>query len=333
VFDFRYHALSLAAVLLALAVGVVIGVAIGDSNLVSSAKSGIVHDLSSEVSGAQHQAEQLRSQLSSEETFANDLYPIAVHGLLSARNVGLVFLGAPSNGVNGYVRQAVTQAGGDLATVIAVREPLDLAGIARLAAGTRFAGLAPTPAETEAAEAAEAGEGSASTGTGTTGTTGGEVPRSAASGELLEDFAAIVGKQLVSGGGEVDRELISRVRPRLLSAFDGQLGRLDALVVMRGDPKTLEPEQAKASAQFETGLLEGVGRVGIPVVGVELSGTEPSQIPWYQGKDLASVDDLDTTAGQAALVYALTGSHGAYGTKSTADSLLPNVVGTSTSAP
>ncbi|HST32700.1 MAG TPA: copper transporter [Solirubrobacteraceae bacterium] len=332
-FDFRYHALSLAAVLLALAVGVVIGVAIGDSNLVSSAKSGIVHDLSSEVSGAQQQAEQLRSQLSSEETFANDLYPIAVHGLLGGRNVGLVFLGAPSNGVNGYVRDAITQAGGDLATVIAVREPLDLAGIARLAEGTRFAALAPTPAEVEAAEA-EAGEGGASTGTGTTGTSGGEgAPRSAASGELLEDFASIVGKQLVSGGAQVDRELISRVRPRLLSAFDGQLGRLDGLVVMRGDPTTLTPEQAKASSQFETGLLDGVGKVGIPVVGVELSGTEPSQIAWYQGKDLASVDDLDMTAGQAALVYALTGSHGAYGTKSTADSLLPNVVGTSTSSP
>jgi hypothetical protein len=334
VFDFRYHALSLAAVLLALAVGVVIGVAIGDSNLVSSAKSGIVHDLSSEVSAAQHQAEQLRSQLSGEEAFANDLYPIAVHGLLGSRSVGLVFLGAPSNGVNGYVRQAVTQAGGDLATVVAVREPLDLAGIARLAAGTRFAGLAPTPAEAEAAEAGEAGEGGAGTGTtATTGTTGGEIPRSAASGELLEDFATIIGKQLVSGGAQVDRELISRVRPRLLSAFDGQLGRLDALVVMRGDPSKLTPEQAKASSQFETGLLDGVGKVGIPVVGVELTGTEPSQIPWYQGKDLASVDDLDTTAGQAALVYALTGSHGAYGTKSTADSLLPNVVGTSTSTP
>jgi hypothetical protein len=333
VFDFRYHALSLAAVLLALAVGVVIGVAIGDSNLVSSAKSGIVHDLSSEVSGAQQQAEQLRSQLRGEEAFANDLYPIAVHGLLSARNVGLVFLGPPSNGVNGYVREAVTQAGGDLATVIAVREPLDQAGIGRLAEGTRFAGLAPTPAEAEGAEAAEAGEGTASTGTGTTGTTGGEGARSAAAGELLEDFGTIVGKQLVSGGAQVDRELISRVRPRLLSAFDGQLGRLDALVVMRGDPTTLTPEQAKASSQFETGLLDGVGKVGIPVVGVELSGTEPSQISWYQGKDLASVDDLDTTAGQAALVYALTGSHGAYGTKSTADSLLPNVVGTSTSTP
>jgi copper transport outer membrane protein MctB len=328
VFDFRYHALSLAAVLLALAVGVVIGVAIGDSNLVSSAKSGIVHDLSSEVSGAQHQAEQLRTQLTQQEAFANDLYPIAVHGLLAGHNIGLVFLGAPSNGVNGYVREAVTQAGGDLATVVAVREPLDLGGIAHLAEGTRFAGIASTEeAPTGTGTTGTSGEGS---GAGESSSAGEGAPRSAAAGELLEEFGAIVGKQLVSGGAQVDRELISRVRPRLLSAFDGQLGPLDALVVLRSDPSTMTPEQAKAASQFETGLLGGVAQVGIPVVGVELSSTEPSQIPWYQGKDLASVDDLDTTAGQAALVYALNGSHGAYGSKPTADSLLPNVAGAST---
>ena len=60
-FDYRYHALSLAAVLLALAVGVVIGVAIGDSNLVSSAKNGIVHDLNSEVNGARRQVGSCRT--------------------------------------------------------------------------------------------------------------------------------------------------------------------------------------------------------------------------------------------------------------------------------
>jgi hypothetical protein len=266
------------------------------------------------VNNAQQQAEQARSQLTGEETFANDLYPIAVHGLLSGKNIGLVFFGASSNAVNGYVRGAVTQAGGDLATVVAVREPIDLAGIARLSGGTRFAALA--PAGGEKAEAGEAGAEGAS--------------QTPAQGELLEDFGAIVGKQLVSGGANVERELISRVRPRLLSAFDGQLGALDGLIVMRNDPTTLTPEQAKAIAQLQTGLLDGVAKVGIPVVGVEVSSTEPSQIPWYQGKDLSSVDDLDATAGQAALIYALTGSHGAYGTKSTADSLLPNVVGTTT---
>ena len=304
-FDYRYHALSLAAVLLALAVGVVIGVAIGDSNLVSSAKNGIVHDLKEEVNGSQHQSGQLRAQLTSEETFANDLYPIAVHGLLSGRNIGLVFLGSSSDRVNDFVRDAVTQAGGDLATVVAVREPLDLSGIAREAAGTRYAALGAEPA----AGAASSGEGE---------------------GKLIERFGTLVGKQLVSGGQNVSRELLSRARGRLLSAFDGQLGRLEGLVLVRADPTGMAAEQAKASTAFETGLLDGLATVGVATVGVELSSTEPSQIPWYESKDISSVDDLETTAGQAALLYALTGSHGAYGTKSSADSLLPNVVGTPT---
>jgi hypothetical protein len=62
-------------------------------------------------------------------------------------------------------------------------------------------------------------------------------------------------------------------------------------------------------------------------VGVELTITEPSQVPWYQGQGIASVDDLDETAGAAALIYALAGSRGAYGVKGTADALLPNVAG------
>ena len=129
-FDFRYHALSLAAVLFALALGVVLGVAIGDSNLVSSAKNGIVANLKSEVSQARQQAGHLQEQLTAEETFANGLYPLAVHELLAGRTIGLVFLGGSSDTVNTLVRGAVTQAGGQVTTVVAVREPLDLPEIA-----------------------------------------------------------------------------------------------------------------------------------------------------------------------------------------------------------
>jgi hypothetical protein len=294
-FDYRYHALSLAAVLLALAVGLVIGIAIGDSSLVSSAKSGIVHDLSSELSGAHNQESELRQKVASAEAFTDDLYPIAVHGLLSGQDIGLVFLGGSSDRVNGLVRDAVTQAGGNLATVVAVRQPLDLTGLAGEAAGTHYAALA--------------------------------AEESAAQKQLLERFGMLVGRQLVSGGQLVNQELLSRVRNRLLSAFDGQLGKLQGLVVMRSQPTEMTPQQTQALASFQSGLIDGVTAVGVPTVGVELTSTEPSQVPWYESQDISSVDDLETTAGQAALIYALTGSHGTYGTKSSADSLLPNVAG------
>jgi hypothetical protein len=297
-FDYRYHALSLAAVLLALAVGLVIGIAIGDSSLVSSAKSGIVHDLSSELNSAHNQESELRQKVAVGEAFTNDLYPIAVHGLLSGKNVGLVFLGGSSDRVNGLVRDAVTQAGGDLATVVAVRQPLDLTGLAGEAVGTHYAALA--------------------------------AEESAAQKQLIERFGMLVGRQLVSGGQLVNQELLSRVRNRLLSAFDGQLGKLEGLVVMRSQPTEMTPPQTQALTSFQSGLIDGVTAVGVPTVGVELTSTEPSQVPWYQSQDISSVDNLETTAGQAALVYALAGAHGAYGTKSSADSLLPNVGSTVT---
>ena len=299
-FDYRYHAISLAAVLLALAVGVVIGVAIGDSNLVSSAKSGIVRDLSAEVGAAQRQTVQLRAQLANEEAFVNDLYPIAVHDLISGRSIGLLFLGNSSDRMDSLAREAVTAAGGDLVTVLAVREPLDLAGLARDAAGTRYAAIG-----------SEGAPGAAGAGVGGTA--------------LLERFGALIGRQLVSGGQAIGRELISRARSSLLSAFDGQLGRLEGLIVVRAEPAGMDTEAARSAATFEAGLVRGADDAGVGTVGVELTGTEPSQVPWYKAQGISSVDDLDSTAGRAALVYALAGSHGSFGVKPTAESLLPNV--------
>ncbi|HTA13226.1 MAG TPA: copper transporter [Solirubrobacteraceae bacterium] len=285
-FDYRYHALSLAAVLFALAVGVLIGVAIGDSNLVSSARDGIVQNLRSEVSDSQHKVGELGGQLSSEEAVAGDLYPIAVHGLLAGRNIGLVFLGGSSDRVNELVRDAVTQAGGNLKTVVAVREPLDLPGLGSQSAGTQYTALASDPT-------------------------------------LVKRFGVRMGEQLVGEG-----QLLGRVQTRLLSSYDGEFGKLDGLVVMRSQPTGMSSEDARSTGEFESGLLEGVSAKGVPAVGVELTSTQPSQVPWYTAEDLASVDDLDGLAGRAALAFALAGDHGAYGVKSTAsNSLLPHVVG------
>jgi hypothetical protein len=292
--DFRYHALSLAAVLFALVLGVLLGVAIGDTNLVSSAKNGVVHDLQAEVGEARGQLEQVQDKLNGEEAFAKGLYPLAVHELLSGRDIGLVFLGSSSDKVNSLVQAAVTQASGQVATVVAVREPLDISGLSQEAAGTSFAGI-----ET--------------------------------SDPLLEHFGEIVGRQLVSGGADVERELISRVRGDLLSAFDGQLTRLEGVVVMRADPSGMDTEASERTDALESGLIAGVNAVGIPAVGVELTSTQPSQISWYQGRKISSVDDLDAPAGQAALIYALAGSHGNFGVKSSADSLLPTITTGSTS--
>jgi Copper transport outer membrane protein, MctB len=281
-FDYRYHALSLAAVLFALAVGVLIGVAIGDSNLVSSAQNGIVHNLRSEVSSSQHSLEQVGSKLSESEQLGTDLWPFAVHDILSEKRIGLVFLGGSSDTIDTYVRDGVAEAGGSVKGVVAINEPLDLNGLATQASGYRYSALASDPT-------------------------------------LVRQFGVRIGKQLVEGG-----QLLERVQDRLLSSNDGELGKLEGLVVVRSDPTGMSAEAAKSAAEFESGLIAGARSTGIPVVGVELSGTEPSQVPWYKAEQLASVDDLETVAGRAALAFALAGDRGAYGAKPTAEALLPS---------
>jgi hypothetical protein len=286
VFDFRYHALSLAAVLLALALGVLIGIAIGDSSLVSEAHNGLVHSLRSELSEARESTETVHQQLVEQEAFAGGLYPLAVHDMLRGRDVGLVFLGAGSDQVDALVRSTVSQAGGSLTTVAAVREPLDLEGLAHAAAGTRLAGLA------------------------------GSAP-------LVERFGELAARELVSGGTAAERGLLGRARGSLLSAFDGQLTHLAGVVLMRADPAGAPAAERRSGEALESGLLAGLAAAGVATVGVELKRTQPSQISWYSGKGISSVDDLDALAGQAALAYALAGQHGSFGVKTTADSLLP----------
>ena len=235
-----------------------LGVAIGDSNLVSSAKNGIVANLNSEVGHARQQASQLQEQLPARGSVRQR--PVSAGRARTARRAH-DRAGVPRRllrTVNALVRTAVAQAGGDVTTVVAVREPLDLAG-ARPAR--------PRGHPLRGARRLDAASSNAS--------------------------ATLVGRQLVSGGTLVDRELISRVRASLLSAFDGQLTRLEGLVVMRAEPTRHERRAERSQRGVRVGPARRRRRRGVPAVGVELSGTEPSQIPWYKRQGLSSVDDLD----------------------------------------
>jgi hypothetical protein len=287
--DFRYHALSLAAVLCALAVGVLIGVAIGDSSLVSSAQDGLVHNLRGELRESQHNLELANGKLSEQQSLVGAFWPLAVHGLLEGRRVGVVFLGGSSDEVDSLVRQGVQAAGGEVRSVVAVREPLETAAIAAQASGTHYAALA-------------------------------------TAARLVRRFGAHIGGELVSEPAQPAQPapLLERVRTTLLSSDDGQPGGLEGVVVMRAEPTGMSGAALATAHEFESGLLAGIAARGVPVVGVETSATEPSQVPWYKAQGISSVDDLESVGGRAALAFALAGYRGAFGVKSSADAPLPS---------
>jgi hypothetical protein len=141
VFDFRYHALSLAAVFVALVIGLLLGIEIGDRGLVSSAEKKLRQSLRADVNRAREESQRLQDKLDQRKEFEDQVYPDLVTGQLQDKRVGIVFLGRSSDKTAGFVRDALAGTGGHVVFVGEVREPLDLQGLAQRAAGTRYAAV------------------------------------------------------------------------------------------------------------------------------------------------------------------------------------------------
>jgi hypothetical protein len=284
-FDFRYHALSLIAVFVALILGLLLGVAIGDKGLVSSAENNIKESLRADVRAEQKKVAGLNDQLAQKDKFEQEVYPLLVDGQLSDRKIGVVFLGNASDDINNEVANALGASGGKKVGAVQVREPLNLDGLAARAAGTRYETL------------------------------GG------ADDKLVEDFGKRMGVQLVRGG-----KLLTRERRTLFSAVAGDLGPFDGVVVARDLPDNLSGDDLHNINAFEQGLIDGLTAGDTQVVGVERSNSDPTQVPWYRSQGLSTVDNLDQTSGQAALVFLLAGKvDGAFGIHQAR--LLPDIVG------
>ncbi len=140
-FDFRYHALSLVAVFVALLIGLLLGVAIGDEGLVSSAERQLRSNLRSDVADANRRADDLREQVASSQRFADEVYPPLVADRLTGQRIALIFLGEGSDELADDVRTSLDDTGGRVVAVGVLREPLDVGQLSDRAEGTRYAGL------------------------------------------------------------------------------------------------------------------------------------------------------------------------------------------------
>lgn len=284
----RYHAASLAAVFLALAIGILIGVGLGH-NVVSGTRKGLEQSLKSDLAAARGHADDLQGQLNRHTDFEQEVYPALTGRVLEGDRVAVVALGALPEALKGDVQAVVgpdSPSGAALGEVAVVREPPNLAAIA---------GAAPK------------------------GSPGSKVRRDRGS---LTAVARRLGQALVLGGPSY-----ARFRGAMLAQVSGRPGGIDAAIVIRAQPDDLNPHQTAETSALESGLLDGLESNGvIPVVGVERSDADSSQIGFFNGAGAtATVDSVDLISGRVALVYALNGSEGNYGIKPSADRLLPGL--------
>ncbi len=136
----RYHAASLAAVFLALAIGILIGVGFGD-NVVSNTKKDLESSLTGDLDAARSRSDQLAGQLGRSNEFAQRVYPALVGDQLKGQRIGVLALGNLDNALSGAIQEALQPTGGRLAAVAVVSEPPDRSGLANTLSETRLADL------------------------------------------------------------------------------------------------------------------------------------------------------------------------------------------------
>jgi Copper transport outer membrane protein, MctB len=284
----RYHAASLAAVFLALAIGILIGVGLGH-NVVSGTTKNLEQSLKSDLSAARGRADELQGELNRQAEFEQQVFPALAGMVLRGDRIAVIALGALPDDIKGDVEAVVgpdSPTGAALAEAAVVREPPDLAAVAAAAPK---------------------------------GSQGEDVGRDRAA---LGAVARRMGRSLIVGG-----PTFKRFRGAMLDQVSGRPGGIDGVIVIRAGPTNLNPHQAAETDALESGILTGLeGVSGIPVVGAERSDSDISSIDFFINAGVtATVDSVDLVSGRVGLVYALNGSQGNYGIKATADRLLPGL--------
>jgi hypothetical protein len=304
--SFRYHLVSIVAVFLALAVGILMGTTV--------IKQGIIDQLNQQAnralrsSGAlRQQVSQLQSEVAALNRFMTQAQPQLIAGKLAGREVVLVTMeGVDPSEVDG-VRKALQQAG---ATVVA-----------ELVATSRM-GVPDQKSESDLEAAIGA-------------TTSPSTPA-----DLSAEAATVLAQRLAAGpdpsGPDVLRQLISGGFLALRPVANGdptEIGSsIQADVVLSGG--SAQPSVDPAS--FLVPLTAGLVAASQPVVAAEAQDPAYDFVSLIRAdgaldKHLVTVDDADAVQGQVAVVLGLSallvspGNGGDYGVRDSASSILPPV--------
>jgi hypothetical protein len=127
VLDFRYHAISLAAVFLALVIGILAGVGISGRGFVDDAERDSfnrrIAQLDGRVDAAEARADDLERRQEAAQVFVESAYPVLADERLAGRKVAVLVVGSVDSTVE-WVRRALARSDGTLVRLRAVTVPL-----------------------------------------------------------------------------------------------------------------------------------------------------------------------------------------------------------------
>src|SRR6185503_15350773 len=121
----RYHATSLIAVFIALAVGILVGAEFGGDALTNTRRD-LERSLVGNLQDARSRADELNADLNRADEFGERVYPALTRDRLDGKRIAIVALGGLPSDIAAAVEDGLDPTGARLVGVGVVREPVDV---------------------------------------------------------------------------------------------------------------------------------------------------------------------------------------------------------------
>lgn len=321
--DFRYHVVSIIAIFLALATGIVVGSSLVNGPVLNDLNKR-TQELKNEQAGLHTQISDLHNQTGYRDAFITKVTPSLVKGKLAGQTVVLVPLPGADSDLVGSVDTLVRQAGGAVSGQVSISDGYADAGH-QTALDTQVTSLAPVTAK---------------------------VPRTGAATDRAAELLAwaLVSKQAGPVGGSganvpaIDTDNSAAVLGGLKRAGfidlrgNPQNGATLAILIAPNAPANPPADLAGRDRAYLSlaGALDAGSRGGV-LAGPTGSAVAPGLLAMERSDGhlaglVSSVDDADQPAGQVAVVWALVaetqGHKGHYGMSAgSTDGPLPTLAG------
>jgi hypothetical protein len=307
VIDFRYHVVSLVAVFLALAIGVLLGTT-QLSGVVSDDLRGQVRQLDTDKRQLQTELRTLQGRAKSDDTVTAALAPKLVAGTLRDAKVVLVATPQAADSTADGVQQALEQAGARVTGRVQLTD--DYADPRRAADAKAYVTGGGQPAGFQLPESEDAG---------------------VLSGALLS--YALLGTKKADPEVAVTSEVLAGFASlRMLRVDSAQVTPADLAVVVTSGPVQGANPAARLQALGDlVSALDGAGR-GAVVAGTAAAAGKDGLVGTVRADSglasaVSTVDHADRPVGQVAAVFALAqqgaGRTGQYGTATGAEAPFP----------
>jgi hypothetical protein len=292
IIDIRYHIASLVAVFLALGLGILIGTAALGERVLVRQQGQLIERLESDVTRLTNERRNLQKDLSASRTdlrhadrFGRTVLPFLVADRLYGKQVAVIRLNpTPEPRTTDELLAVLRKAGAEVATSLTFLEDPAAMGAEHRAGVARLLGIPDPAAE--------------------------HLPTEALRGivrELARGTPTLLTTYLVDA--------------QVLTVTAGTKAPAQVAVIVGG---ASDETRANSVRTLDLPLIDALRQVGLSVAVVETTDVKVSLIKQYRAKGVLTVDDLDTPAGQAALILGLAaGKTGDYGVKDTARQLLP----------